>query len=1032
MIFEQIVDMENLKEAWSRVKANRAAPGIDRVTWQGFEKDLAENLNILQNQLKSEKYRPLPIMLYNEKKGSAKGSCRAVGISSVRDKIAQQAILKVISPYFEKNFLQCSYAYRPKKSALSAVANAGALIKKGYLWALQMDVEKFFDTMNHDILLKLIGIVLDEKPLIRLISRLLKAKIFKEMGLFDTVAGSQQGSGLSPFLSNIYMHPADIFLWKKYKDKYLRYSDDITVFAREKEELEEAKKIITQCLAELKLSVNERKSIITHVSEGIIYLGYYMDIKGKGPAQKSVNQIQNRLQAFNGVRKTDNVSEKLKEISVIVRGWYNYYKTLKPITPPNILSLISLAKLADEFGETGYAKELLKKSSGFNHSSPQICYELGELFAGAGMQNQAMREYARAIELDPSMEAAKEKVRVLQEGEKDVHKAIEKLQLVLHHNPGYREGYQKLANYYMELGLFGFAEKAHQKALEIDDDSDSSVPLVQDETVGTDNGFDYQTIDQDLFLSVFAGRRDAHAKQWTDERGRWGFMRVERPLKKKDVYKHLNGEVTLGIYPVTESDTVHFIVFDVDTAKRKILESEIGTHDEFRKKAHQDILRIKAECDQMSLKLYLEDSGYKGRHGWLFFSEAVNAIKALQLGREIMEKAGGPSPDMIWELFPMGKSERHNSIIKLPLGINRKNNRRCLFLTDQNEPVKNQAIYLRTITKNPVSQIENLLAKWEKEGLRQDLQTHTSDTELSPGLAKMINGCHIINHMISKAKDTNYLNHFERMLLLYTLTFAGEEGEKYLHRVIGYCINYDADITLRHIARRKPSPISCAKIAEYFPDLAETLACNCKFDLPPRGYPSPVLYLLESEFELAAFDPRKNENHEEMEKNEEKTETNEQEATQLLDFDKLFKSEYMDEDKEEMPKIYVDNTAGEIAEPIKLTIDDGMPDYVSDDTPHETDKNQKQKPKNREGHDIDMMTSDIPEYRVEVWELALEYMNLMHRQVRTMSDLKRIDDRLSMIFDDAGTNEIQTPTGMVNRKQDSNGKSIWILTGKAK
>ena len=1036
MIFEQITDMENLREAWLRVRANRAAPGIDRVTWQSFEKNLTENLTILQNQLKSEKYRPLPIILYNEKKGCSKDSGRAVGISSFRDKVVQQAILKVMAPYFEKNFLQCSYAYRPKKSALSAVGTAGALIKKGNFWALQMDVEKFFDTMDHDILLNLIGKVLDEKPLIRLISKLLKAKIFKEMGMFDTIAGSQQGSGLSPFLSNIYMHPADIFLWNNFKDRYLRYSDDITVFAKERDELEQAKQTITRCLAELKLSVNERKSVITHVSEGIIYLGYYMDIKGKGPSKKSVDQIQNRLQAFGAIRKTDNVSEKLKEITVIVRGWYNYYKTLKPITPPNILSLITLAKLADEFKETGYARELLKRSSNFNHSNPQICYELGELFSAAGMQNQAMREYARAIELDPSMEAAKDKVRLLQEGETDIHKAIEKLQLVLHHNPEYREGYQKLAGYYMELGLFGFAEKAHQKALEIDDDMEGLESIIPDGLVLNENGFDYHTIDQELFLALFSGRHDVHAKQWIDERGRWGFIRVERPLKKKDIYKHLKGEVTLAVYPVTESDMVHFIVFDVDTANRKILESETGSTDEFRKKSHQDILRIKTVCEQMSLALYLEDSGYKGRHGWLFFSEAVNSTRALQLGREIMEKAGGPSKDMIWELFPMGKSDRHNSIIKLPLGINRKNNRRCLFLSEENKPFTDQAIYLKTVKKNDAAKIDTLIRKWEKEDIQAELQTDAADLEISPGLSKMIDGCKIISYMISKARDTNYLNHFERMLLLYTLTFSGEEGEKYLHKVIGYCINYDANITSRHIERRKESPISCAKIAEYFPELAETIPCNCKFDLPPRGYPSPVLYLLESEFELAAFDPCKNQNDDEIDKKMEeknnKSEIAEDSLNQLLDFENIFKSEYVFDDGTQKSESMSDKSDEEFLKPVESEPDQHFPGDISGDIHHETEINKAQENKNRQNGDIDPVASENEDYSPEVWNLTLEYMNLLHQEVQVNTSLKNINERLSKIFDDAVANEIHTPAGIVKREKNQNGNNVWILTGKTK
>ncbi|MDM8538261.1 CRISPR-associated primase-polymerase type A1 [Desulfobacterales bacterium HSG17] len=350
-------------------------------------------------------------------------------------------------------------------------------------------------------------------------------------------------------------------------------------------------------------------------------------------------------------------------------------------------------------------------------------------------------------------------------------------------------------------------------------------------------------------MSIFKGFPHAHDRQWVDERGRWGFVRVDRAIKKKDVYKHLKGEITLGVYPVTQGDMLNFIVFDVDTAKRIIMEKSDTPLENFRKTSHEDILRIKTICEGMSLTLYLEDSGYKGRHGWLFFSKPCPASDALALGRDIIKKAGGPSKDMIWELFPMGKSDRHKSIIKLPLGINCKNRRRCLFLNEKNEVLQDQGLFLRTINKNPVEHINEILQKDKKDSKEQNKK---DDLKIPDDLKKMVSKCHVISHMIGKAKTTNYLNHYERVVLLYTLSFAGKPGNDLLHKVIGYCVNYNRQYTQRQIDRRKSSPISCPKISEYFPELVETLQCKCKFDHKPMGsYPSPVLYLLESELEQA-------------------------------------------------------------------------------------------------------------------------------------------------------------------------------------
>ena len=653
MIYERIYSAENLKEAWLRVRSNRPPPGIDRVRWEDFEANLSFNIALLQKQLQEESYKPLPVVIFTDAKTKASG--RTIGLSTIRDRVVQQAVLRVMGPLFEPHFLPCNYAYRPGKSALLAVRQASRLISQGKLWVLQMDVAAFFDTVDHSLLLELVGKIIKEKPVLRLIARLLKAKIFREMALMESFLGTQQGSGLSPLLSNIYLHPLDTALWQRYKDSFLRYSDDLTLFAEERDALEEGQEFINSCLVELKLSANPQKTSLSHVSAGIVYLGFYLDTKGKGPAKKAVEHLQERLRGYNKLRKTDILDERLAEVKAILRGWHNYYQSLKPLRPENLLSLLALVELSLESGETALARQWLKEAQQFPHRHPLAAFRLGELLSGLGLKNQAMREYARALDLDPDLEAAKERIRMLQEEEANIHGAIEKIQLVLHQNPHYREGYQKLAEYYGRLGLYGFAQKAHHKAMALDDDLESwpsgdAVPAQED--FSSQGDFNYQAVDLELFHSLFAGRREAHAKQWADERGRWGFVRVERPLKTKDIYKHLAGDITLGVYLVTAKDTVRYIVFDVDIPKRAFLKAPPHTLAEMQHQAHQDVVRLKHAAEQLGLALYLEDSGYKGRHGWLFFSEEVPATLALRLGQDLMHLAGGPAAGLIWELFP--------------------------------------------------------------------------------------------------------------------------------------------------------------------------------------------------------------------------------------------------------------------------------------------------------------------------------------------------------------------------------------------
>ncbi len=182
-------------------------------------------------------------------------------------------------------------------------------------------------------------------------------------------------------------------------------------FVMKKESLEKTRQAVEACLTKLKLKPNPAKTTISHVSGGIVYLGFFMDTRGKGPGTKAIEQLHESLRQYDKVRKTDKIQEIIVEIKTKIRGWYNYYNTLKPISPPNILSLIALAQLAGDFGENRNIRELVRQSGKFQHKHPQISFLLGELFLELGISTQAMKEFAIVLELDPAMDAAKQKIR---------------------------------------------------------------------------------------------------------------------------------------------------------------------------------------------------------------------------------------------------------------------------------------------------------------------------------------------------------------------------------------------------------------------------------------------------------------------------------------------------------------------------------------------------------------------------------------------------------------------------------------------
>jgi group II intron reverse transcriptase/maturase len=194
---------QNIISAWNKVKENRGCAGADCVTIEDFEKDLDRNLILLQEQLEKGIFSPIPVLrVYIDKDDGGK---RAIGIPAVRDRIVQQVLLSSMSPIFEKEFLDCSFAYRPGRSAMIAIDRTEALIKKGDEWVLDGDIKKFFDSVNHDLLLTFVAQRISDVMVLRLIKEFLKTGVFENMSMHEEYCGITQGSVLSPLLANVYL-----------------------------------------------------------------------------------------------------------------------------------------------------------------------------------------------------------------------------------------------------------------------------------------------------------------------------------------------------------------------------------------------------------------------------------------------------------------------------------------------------------------------------------------------------------------------------------------------------------------------------------------------------------------------------------------------------------------------------------------------------------------------------------------------------------------------------------------------------------
>lgn len=831
---------QDLTIAWNKVKENRGCAGVDCVTIEDFEADLDGNLTHLQKQLETENYSPVPVLrFYIDKEDGGK---RSIGIPAVRDRIVQQVLLSKMSPIFEKEFLDCSFAYRPGRSALIAIDNTEALIKKGAEWVLDGDIKNFFDSVNHDLLLTLVSERISDVMVLRLIKEFLKSGVFENMSMHEEYCGITQGSVLSPLLANVYLHQFDLKMTEK-GYHLIRYADDFVILEDSKVIIDEALIDTATVLNELKLNLNETKTKVFPAKDGFVFLGYYIDTKGKGPSKKAITAITRKLQEINEAGETKNISDIIDELKQSIRGWCSYFHTCRGIEPEDALALIALADISIELKDEENARKLLEKRKDFSIDEADIFFRMGDIAQSLGSKDEALDDFSRALALDAGCIKAKESMKQLQLVDENVQSSIERLKRLIRFCPDLAQPYRDLAFCYSDLGQYGLAQESYNKAMKLDIEAKTQV---EPETVhhlhAQPQTLIFSHEDVSLFSTIFKGREDLFARQWIDEKGRRGFSCVDHPLGINEIKSHLDGKKTLGLYLLDKEDQVFLSVIDIDIDKKALLEYEndVEKQQKLHLLTHQDAVKLASICDDLGIPVLIEDSGYKGRHLWFFFEKPIKAKFARTFLKFIIEKSGEPESGIHRDIFPdcdKLKGKGYGPLIKLPLGIHKSTNRRCLILNRNGNPLPEQMEALSEIKYLTQAKIEELLFSHILKP-----KVPSEKKEESPLVESMLSGCKVINYLVDKAKETHYLNNSERVTLLYTLGIIGTEGKDFLHKVISNCINYDFDYTDKQIKRMKPYPISCYRVREKHEAFALGLGCNCSLKFPHGGYPSPVLH----------------------------------------------------------------------------------------------------------------------------------------------------------------------------------------------
>lgn len=221
-LFTQVCSENSLKNAWNIVKKNSSCSGIDKITPQKFEENLNDNIKNISFELKEGLYKSSPVL---KLKHDSDEKTRPLVIPTVKDRVVMRSVSDVISPVFEKTFVACNYAYRPKKSALEATEDIDFYIQKDYRFFFRTDIKSFFESINHEILLNKLKESIDEEKILKLIKNFLKTRAFGENDLVEPISGLHQGSPISPFMSNIYLNNFDKNM-VNHGFQIIRYCDD--------------------------------------------------------------------------------------------------------------------------------------------------------------------------------------------------------------------------------------------------------------------------------------------------------------------------------------------------------------------------------------------------------------------------------------------------------------------------------------------------------------------------------------------------------------------------------------------------------------------------------------------------------------------------------------------------------------------------------------------------------------------------------------------------------------------------------------
>jgi group II intron reverse transcriptase/maturase len=377
-LLEEILERDNMNRAYKRVKSNKGAHGVDGMNVDDLLTYLATHGEAIKQAIREGRYKPNPVRRVEIPKED--GKTRPLGIPTVVDRVIQQAIAQVLSPIYERQFSDNSYGFRPNRSAHGAVKRSLENIDAGYKYVVDMDLEKFFDTVNQSKMIEVLGRTIKDGRVISLIHRYLNAGVVVRHSYRETAEGVPQGGPLSPLLSNIMLNELDKELTKR-GHRFVRYADDLMIFCKSRRAAERTlSNIIPFIEGKLFLKVNKDKTVVGYVGK-VKFLGMsFYQYKGKARVRihpKSVAKMKAKIKLLTARSNGWSNEGRIEKLKQYIRGWINYFK---------VADIKSLLKEVDE-----WMRRRIRMIYWKQWKKPMTKYTMLKRF---GIDEQKSREFA--------------------------------------------------------------------------------------------------------------------------------------------------------------------------------------------------------------------------------------------------------------------------------------------------------------------------------------------------------------------------------------------------------------------------------------------------------------------------------------------------------------------------------------------------------------------------------------------------------------------------------------------------------------